>query len=81
MDRIAMPALLKALTDERVRFERAPFDHPELCVPGEDRWASIPQVGARGNRVPLQTFEELLRGVGRDGSRAHNLVTSCSILQ
>lgn len=21
------------LTDERVRFERAPFDHPALCVP------------------------------------------------
>jgi len=93
MDRIAMPALLRALTDERVRFERAPFDHPELCVPAEDRdtasaragngrakerWANIPQVGARGNRVPLQTFEELLRGVGKDGSRAHNLVASCS---
>jgi hypothetical protein len=93
MDRIAMPALLRALTDERVRFERAPFDHPALCVPAEDRdlasaragngrarerWANIPQVGARGNRVPLQTFEELLRGVGKDGSRAHNLVASCS---
>jgi cytochrome c peroxidase len=24
---------LRALTDERVRFERAPFDHPELFVP------------------------------------------------
>lgn len=24
---------LKALTDDRVRFERAPFDHPSLCVP------------------------------------------------
>jgi hypothetical protein len=22
-----------ALTDDRVRFERAPFDHPSLCVP------------------------------------------------
>ncbi|MEZ5402871.1 MAG: cytochrome c peroxidase [Bryobacteraceae bacterium] len=26
-------AFLKSLTDDRVRFERAPFDHPELCVP------------------------------------------------
>src|SRR5262249_46998273 len=24
---------LRSLTDDRVRFERAPFDHPELCVP------------------------------------------------
>lgn len=26
-------ALLKTFTDERVRFDRAPFDHPELLVP------------------------------------------------
>ena len=95
---VAMPAFMKALTDDRVRFERAPFDHPELCVstghaetrgqpvpdtnaPGSaaDRWASIPAVGARGNAVPLQTFEELLAGVGRDGSRAHTLSDACSI--
>ena len=95
---VAMPAFMKALTDERVRFERAPFDHPELCVstghveslgqslPGRtaprtatDRWASIPAVGAKGNAVPLQTFEELLSGVGRDGSRAHTLSDACSM--
>ncbi len=26
-------AFLKALTDERVRYERAPFDHPQLFIP------------------------------------------------
>jgi cytochrome c peroxidase len=97
-ERIAMPMLLKAFTDDRVRFERAPFDHPELCVSiGYDdggkgmlapqsstrrmseRWASIPPVGASGSAVPLQTFEELLRGIGNDGSRAHNLANECSI--
>jgi len=31
-DRAALVAFLKALTDDRVRYERAPFDHPELCV-------------------------------------------------
>jgi hypothetical protein len=95
---VAMPAFLKTLTDDRVRFERAPFDHPELCVstghveetdqPGQDarvprsapdRWASIRAVGARGNPVPLQTFEELLAGNGQDGSRAHDLTERCSI--
>jgi hypothetical protein len=93
-----MPAFMKSLTDERVRFERAPFDHPELCVStghleerrqlapaasgtrsAADRWASIPAVGARGSAVPLQTFEELLAGVGRDGSRAHTLANACTI--
>ena len=29
----AIVAFLKALSDDRVRYERAPFDHPELCVP------------------------------------------------
>jgi hypothetical protein len=26
-------AFLNSLTDERVRWERAPFDHPELLIP------------------------------------------------
>jgi cytochrome c peroxidase len=32
-DRAAIVEFLKALTDDRVRYERAPFDHPSLCVP------------------------------------------------
>ena len=91
---------MKALTDERVRFERAPFDHPALCVPvghaeiapgvlqldnGDprfslsalDKWALIPAVGKSGGNVPLQSFEELLKGVGKDGSKAHALNESC----
>ena len=31
--REAIIAFLKSLTDDRVRYERAPFDHPELKVP------------------------------------------------
>jgi cytochrome c peroxidase len=32
-DRTAIVAFLNALTDDRVRYERAPFDHPSLCIP------------------------------------------------
>jgi len=32
-DRAEIVEFLKALTDDRVRYERAPFDHPSLCVP------------------------------------------------
>jgi cytochrome c peroxidase len=32
-DQAALVAFLKALTDERVRWEKAPFDHPALLVP------------------------------------------------
>jgi len=99
-ERTSIVAFMKALTDDRVRFQRAPFDHPALCVPtghaeaapgilatdtsdaqfvlsAIDRWALIPAVGREGETVPLQTFDELLRGIGNDGSRAHHLTTPC----
>jgi len=96
-DRTSIVAFLKSLTDDRVRFERAPFDHPELCVPvghvpsasgtlqpegstlaAVEQWALIPAIGRGGNDAPLQTFEELLRGTGNDGSRAHTLTQPCT---
>jgi cytochrome c peroxidase len=88
-DRTAMLAFFQALTDDRVRFERAPFDHPSLCIAvghdegsaqaaAPDRWALIPAVGRAGGQAPLQTFEELLQGIGADGSRAHSLTESCT---
>jgi cytochrome c peroxidase len=97
-ERNAVVAFLKALTDERVRFQRAPFDHPSICVPNGhievsagqfatdpgqqglvamDKWALVPAVGREGTRVPLQTFEELLNGIGNDGSRANTMTTGC----
>ena len=100
-DQTALVAFLKALSDDRVRYEQAPFDHPSLCVsigareasPGTlaldtsdphftasaaEKFALIPAVGKGGNKVPLQTFEELLAGTGSDGSRAHSLTETCS---
>ena len=99
-EQASLVALLKALTDDRVRYEQAPFDHPALCVPNGavesspgvlaldnsdarfslsalDRWAFIPPSGKNGNAAPLQTFEELLLGIGNDGTRAHTLTESC----
>jgi len=97
-DRAEIVEFLKTLTDDRVRYERAPFDHPSLCVPigyaenppgvltpdtsmsatsAADLWALVPAVGQNGNAVPLQTFSELLQGIGRDGSRAHTLQQAC----
>jgi cytochrome c peroxidase len=92
-DKAALLAFMKALTDDRVRYERAPFDHPELCVPSGhveqmadpdfpgsalDNWVLVPAVGAGGNSVPLQTFEELLLQIGNDGSRAHTMTQACT---
>ena len=32
-EKAALVAFLKSLTDDRVRYEKAPFDHPSLKVP------------------------------------------------
>ena len=42
-----------ALTDDRVRFERAPFDHPSLNPPNGNAIAAI---GAGGRATPLLAF-------------------------
>jgi hypothetical protein len=65
---------------------------PELCVPAGYADAHPPtrcfrqcggSVGGipvgQQERRPLQTFEELLRGVGADGSRAHSLADACTV--
>lgn len=58
-------AFLKSLTDERVRFEQAPFDHPQLFVPNghpvtsgpkaQDALLEIPAVGRNGG-APIPSF-------------------------
>ena len=78
----AVVAFMKALSDDRVRYERAPFDHPELCVPvghedgpeAKDKFRLVPAVGAAGNSAPLRTFEELLAGVT---DKVHSLTEAC----
>ena len=45
-----------AMTDERVRNEMAPFDHPSLYLPNG---ISLPAAGAAGNAAPVQPFLNL----------------------
>ncbi len=65
-----MVEFLKTLTDERVRYQRAPFDHPELVVPNGhssikdgiavDEFKLFPAVGkSGGDRV--KAFEEIVK--------------------
>ncbi len=62
----AFEAFLLSLTDERVRFQKAPFDHPQLFVPNgsadpsghaEGRMMEISAVGRNGG-VPQKKFLE-----------------------
>jgi cytochrome c peroxidase len=59
--------LANGLTDPRVAFERAPFDHPELILPNgspnnapnDDLTLTIPAVGAGGRATPINRFLNL----------------------
>jgi cytochrome c peroxidase len=68
-DEAALVAFMLALTDERVKFEQAPFDHPQLFIPAGDGLQTgtgttetvieIPAVGAGGRAEPLKPFLNL----------------------
>lgn len=53
-EKLALAFLLESLTDDRVRHERAPFDHPALVIAdgytpeGADKLVTLPAVGAGG---------------------------------
>jgi cytochrome c peroxidase len=59
--------LANGLTDQRVVYQKAPFDHPQLFVPNGapdktpvlDRFIEIPPVGKSGVVTPLSTFLDL----------------------
>jgi cytochrome c peroxidase len=56
-EKAALVAFLKSLTDERVRFERGPFDHPSIDVPqGNGPVIRVPAVGRNGRATPLAPF-------------------------
>jgi cytochrome c peroxidase len=76
------------LTDWRVAYQQAPFDHPELCLPhghdpvsGKTVLRAIPAVGNTGSTNPIPTFEEMLAaGSGAAvPARANLLTDACTV--
>jgi cytochrome c peroxidase len=62
-------AFLKSLTDDRVRWEKAPFDHPQLALPHGHGTGAHAQLG------PQMAADqgEILPAVGRNGRAAIGL--------
>lgn len=56
--------LANGLTDQRVVYQKAPFDHPQLFIPNGalnafpliDQFVEVPAVGKSGSSTPLPTF-------------------------
>lgn len=57
-------AFLKTLTDDRVRYRRAPFDHPEITVPS----------GHAGDHLLMRAGNALGSGLGTDLTETHPAV-------
>ena len=68
-EKVNLVRFMLSLTDQRVRMEKAPFDHPALCLPGghtaagvlnaPDRLVCLPEVGRQGQSVGLRPFLNL----------------------
>ncbi|NOT30682.1 MAG: hypothetical protein HOP15_09580 [Planctomycetes bacterium] len=90
-DKVALTDFLLSLTDERVKFERAPFDHPEIIVPvdgvapdnttgraallADARFLRIPAVGTAGRATPLPNFLGISSVQGSAGPDHFDAVT------
>jgi hypothetical protein len=63
---------LKALTDDRVRFERAPFDHPSVCVPvgyaENPPGVLTPDASASGTPTSAADLWAVVPAVGQNGN-------------
>lgn len=69
-DRTAIVAFLKALSDDRVRFQRAPFDHPSICVPNGHVEQSPGLLSTDPSQIGSKALDRwaLVLEVGREGS-------------
>lgn len=71
-------AFLKSLTDDRVRWEKAPFDHPEIKIPEgidpakgagirtntyQDQYFTIPAVGKKGRTASQGPIKTFAEGL------------------
>jgi len=72
-NRAEIVEFLRALTDDRVRYERAPFDHPSLCVPvgyGENPPGVLaPDRSVAGIATSAADLWALLPAVGQSGNQ------------
>jgi len=77
LDRAALVSFLKSLTDERVRIEAAPFDHPQLFVP-HGHVGNDASVVDNGQGAAVDCLIEI-PAVGAAGAMPTPLSTACML--
>ena len=68
VEQAELVAFLKALTDERVRYERAPFDHPSLLLPVDQVRDETGAVASTSRRGMSRDIIRILPSVGAAGA-------------
>jgi hypothetical protein len=82
-DRAHLVSFLKTLTDDRVRYEQAPFDHPEVKIPHGHTIDSFSQGAKAGNPINSELAVDemiVIPAVGANGSLEADGVTPKALL-
>ena len=66
--KVALVKFLMSLTDQRVKYERAPFDHPEIFVPLDGRAPDNTNLGRPGFLADRDTMFRWVQAVGAAGN-------------
>src|SRR2546427_8451503 len=75
-EKVSLVAVLKDLTDERVRYEKAPLDHPELLVFNGPIWANTRVIHDRTGKAIMDTLHVPQTGRGRRTAPQGNFLNS-----
>ena len=79
--RAAMVAFMEALTDERVRQEAAPFDHPQLFIPNGAAGDHNTVIPAFAGALTAADDWKMIPAVGQEGRAAAGLPPLLEFLQ
>lgn len=65
---ISVIEFMLEITDERVKFERAPFDHPQIIVPLDGTAPNISEIGGRAGGLLTDARFRIIPAVGAGGN-------------
>jgi hypothetical protein len=76
-DKIDLVNFMLALTDDRVAFERAPFDHPSICVPSGEQgdYQNVAATSLPGGGTAVATDDVTCFSATGTGGRSTRLPT------
>jgi cytochrome c peroxidase len=69
-EKASLVEFMRALSDDRVKFQQAPFDHPQLCVANGEKTLNAPSLepnGTKDRRFPNEAMDNMVE-IGEVGA-------------